>query len=989
MDSMQDETGRAKRARDRHVSGYRAVAVAILCALVLPLAASAGGSRALAAAPSGQEEDDLVAAWMAQMTPAEKVGQLFIVAFWGRNPSSPSRAGRLIQQYKVGGVVLIASNNNLVNSGTNTPLELAVLCNKLQSMAMGWDLVNTDGSIIPASGEAGAGIPLFIAIDHEGDGFPYTRITNGVTPLPNPMAIGATWDTHYAEQVGEIAGSELAAMGINMLLGPVLDVLSDPRPSGKGDASTRVFGGDPYWVGEMGRAYIRGVHQGSAGKVLTVAKHFPGHGGSDRLPDDEVATVDKSLQELERVELPPFFAVTQATGPEQTDALMSSHIRYRGFYGDIRQFTRPISLDEQSMQAILDLAPLRTWRKDGLLVSDSLGVPAVRKYFDPQLKTFPHRQIAREAFLAGNDLLILSQFALVDDWTQQYNNTVEVIEYFREAYETDPAFAARVDEAVARILRKKLAIYRSERTAEGQLGVSPEQVLVAPTGLSALGEGSAQVAEIARQATTVLHPTVNSLPAPPRRNQDILILAEERMIRECFETTPECDPHPLVPPLALQDAILRLYGPEGSGQVAPEQIHTRTFGQLKAFLTSSPQEGNDVGPLLEAAEWIVFAMLDPNPGYPNSDALQLFLAQNAQQIYHANVIVLAYTAPYYLDATEISKLTAYYVFYSKTEPFIEASARTLFGEVTPQGKSPVSIDGTYYDLSTQLSPDPGQTISLTQLAPAASSTPGSPSNAVIPVTLRVRTGVIRDRNGNPVPDDTQVQFVAREEQSGQIVDTASGLTQNGTAEAALSIDRPGRVVVIARSGDTGEGRALAFEALPQPTPTSAPTRMPSPTALAPTMTPRVSLSPTPSPTPSHTATPRQEVTATPAGAPWAGALDAWHGRPIDLAAVLAGCLLAAGAGWGLDRLVKRKRHAVAAPRRSRAALLAWVGGLCGYLAYGWGGVPLARWVPWPTWALGGLAAFLGAAALVAVGAWHARVARGPTLSAGSGRAPGR
>jgi len=81
----------------------------------------------------------------------------------------------------------------------------------------------------------------------------------------------------------------------------------------------------------MGQAYIEGVHQGSGGRVATVAKHFPGHGGSDRLPDEEVATVDKSLQELKRIELAPFFAVTgdeEGTGTEEgrTDALMSSHI---------------------------------------------------------------------------------------------------------------------------------------------------------------------------------------------------------------------------------------------------------------------------------------------------------------------------------------------------------------------------------------------------------------------------------------------------------------------------------------------------------------------------------------------------------------------------------------------------------------------------------------------------------------------------------------
>ena len=39
------------------------------------------------------------------------------------------------------------------------------------------------------------------------------------------------------------------------------------------------------------------------------------------------------------------------------------------------------------------------------MISDALGVPAVRRYYDPQLQNFPHRQVAQDAFLAGNDLL--------------------------------------------------------------------------------------------------------------------------------------------------------------------------------------------------------------------------------------------------------------------------------------------------------------------------------------------------------------------------------------------------------------------------------------------------------------------------------------------------------------------------------------------------------------------------------------------------------
>jgi len=900
------------------------------------------------ALPPTHAQTDPVADWMARMSTAEKVGQLFIVAFWGRNPSPPSRAGKLIQQYKIGGVVLITGNNNLVNRGTDTLADVTRLCNTLQGMALA---------------DAGPGLPLFIAIDHEGDGYPYTRITNGTTPLPNPMAIGATWDTRYAEQVGEIVGRELSAMGINMLLGPVVDVLDDPRPGSKGDIGTRAFGGDPYWVGEMGRAYIRGLHTGSKGRVLTVAKHFPGHGGSDRLPDDEVATVDKSLSELRRVELAPFFAVTNpqdANGLDRTDAMMSSHIRYRGFYGDIRQFTRPISFDAKSMQAILDLPEFQEWGEEGgLLVSDSLGVPAVRKYFDPQLRTFPHRQIAREALLAGNDLLILSEFALAFDWIQQYDNTVEVLEYFYEAYESDPAFAARVDDAVTRILRFKLQLYPE---------FSPEQVLTRPEGLADVGRGLAVVDEIARRSATVLQPTVDSLPPAPRRDGDILIFAEERMVKECYDTIPECDPHPLVPPQAVERAILRFYGPEGTDQVDPARIHTRTYTQLKSYLTRVEGAG-DVGPLLEGAEWIVFAMLDPNPRYPDSDALHLFLTQNAHQIYNANVAVLAYTTPYYLDATEISKLTAYYVFYSKTQPFIEASVRTLFGEVRPQGKSPVSIEGTYYDLNTQLAPDPAQQIALLL------SQPVEPS-AFIPIILRVHTSLIRDRNGNPVPDGTKVRFVARDSESAQIVDATMGLTLNGVAEAELSVDRAGRVLLVASSGDTGEGPPLAFEALQEPTPT------PPPATRPPTRTPTSTATPAPTPAAVPSATPMPTLTFSPTTTPTpepsalASVLDAWKGRPPDLLGVLGGYLLAVVMGylwWG--------RTAVAS-RRARLALAAWIGGLIGYLAYGWGWFPVGQWTGWPTWVNGGLLALGGAILLVVISASVHSTER-------SGRAPVR
>ena len=158
-------------------------------------------------------------------------------------------------------------------------------------------------------------VPLFIGISQEGDGAPHDQILSGLTPLPNAMAIGATWNTELAQQVGSVLGNELSALGFNFFLGPSLDVVESPNPSARIDLGTRVFGGDPFWVGEMGRAYISGLHTGSDGRMVVVAKHFPGRGGSDRLPEEEVATVRKSLEQLKQVELDPFFAVTTSDEP--------------------------------------------------------------------------------------------------------------------------------------------------------------------------------------------------------------------------------------------------------------------------------------------------------------------------------------------------------------------------------------------------------------------------------------------------------------------------------------------------------------------------------------------------------------------------------------------------------------------------------------------------------------------------------------------------
>ncbi len=878
-----------------------------------------------------QDIDTQVAELMAQMSVNDKVGQLFMVPFLGDNANPDSDIWQLITEYRVGGVILQSANSNFRND-PSAPQQITALVNVLQTTAF-----RTNG------------VPLFVSLDHEGDDYPYTRITESLTSIPSPMALGATWNTDNAEAIGAIIGEEMNAMGVNMILGPSLDVLNDPRPTGRGDIGIRVFGGDPYWVSQMGRAYIRGIHVGSEGKVMTVAKHFPGHGGSDRLPDNEVATVDKSLQELQRIELPPFFYVTAQIEDDPqgvTEALMSSHIRYRGFQGDIRQFTAPISFDAEGMQTLLELPEIAQWRdQGGLIVSDALGVPAVRKHYDPTLQTFPHRRIAKEAFLAGNDVLSVAQYDLNSIWSAQFANIKDTIFFFRTEYNNNPTFASQVDAAVARILRTKLKLYPNPT-----LDALNREAVIAQ---EIANQTRPVVHQIAQEGLTLLYPSPEELrlriPAPPRSDEKMLIVTDTRLARQCF--APDCGPEELfLTRVEIQDTILRLYGPEATGQIQPEQINTITFSELKAALGTSitgpdgppPNENEALRSLVQVpvdivqqqiqeADWLVFATLDLNISrYEDSDALKIFLTQQSGTLLNKTTVVFAFNAPYYLDTTEVTKLTAYYGVYSKTTPHLEAAVRALFGEVGLPGASPVSVEGIGYQLADVLSPNLEQNlfINIKDIAP---------ENRLAPVSVTVEVGPIFDHNNRLVPDGTPVELkvdLAGREIISQVEHTVSGMI-----EETLILEEIGAAEVYAVAGPAliSDRVIVAIEnpATPTTTATVSPTNTPSPTE-----TPTTPPTNTPSPQPTATSTPTPVILAeAPTSPPTAQtALPSRVLDGLDLLSAMSATLLAGLLGFWLGHHTPKPLS-----RQVRMGLLVIIGGLIAYLLYGLGWLRPEQW----------------------------------------------
>ena len=825
------------------------------CTLVWTDTAKAQTAADPATAPAGDTEslsmEATVDTLLASMTVADRVGQLFVVPFEGSFIRQSDAIVRLVYDYRVGGVILTEQNGNIDNSpGSDTPRQVASLTNQLQ--ALPWGLYAPRGELpsdradIAADHwmrlpdpllEAGLGIPLLIGVPQTGTDQSASVLRNGFTTMPNQLAVGAAWDPAYAQALGTILGQELAAVGINMLLGPSLDVLDPPGRQPSGIRATATYGSDSWWVAENGAAFIQGVADGSNGRVLTVPGHFPGQGGSDRNLDHELATIQRSLSDLQRNELLPFARATQAQR-ELGAGLLTSHIRYSGFLSS-RERTPPISLAPQ-LEEIVALDAFADWRAGGgLLMSGKLIVPSLAAYYGQAGQTALVNRIANDAFQAGNDLLWLAGSGPPDP--NAAATLQEVILFFNVQYLEKPDFALAVDNAVRRILKAKLRLYPPtliDRAAWTQLEDADDPLStqtvrrLAPigdrqTGLEAvavgfdplagqvlggdptqLSEGSLAVKAgiitwVAQAAATLLHldaeQAADQVRAVPNPDDRLLIFTDDRTRPAC----PACQPETVLAVDQVEAAILHLFGPNATAQIEPDRISSYGFGDVAAWLnrTANTVAQFRMDRALTEATWVVFAMLDVDPEqHPASEVVHQFLRQKPDLLLGKRVAVLSFDAPYMLDETEISKLSVYIAAYSPNPPFVETAVRGLFHDLELSGAPPVNVPGTPYgSLVERLEPDPDQVIPLTVFDDKRSSLDLEDLEVRLGDSLQIRAGPILDRNGNRVPDGTPVEFLLRYPNDNLNLRIDPVPTRGGSATMDLLLDRAGTLELAARS----------------------------------------------------------------------------------------------------------------------------------------------------------------------------------------------
>ncbi|MFC1997499.1 hypothetical protein ACFLXI_07845, partial [Chloroflexota bacterium] len=330
----------------------------------------------------------------------------------------------------------------------------------------------------------------------------------------------------------------------------------------------------------------------------------------------------------------------------------------------------------------------------------------------------------------------------------------------------------------------------------------------------------------------------NVLPDTPIRSDRIVIFTDSYDAQRCND----CPVHNSIAVDELSNAILSLYGQEAGGVIFSGNIASHSFYELQQMLDGQAIS-SAVDTNLRRAQWIIFITLDVDPNRPESYALGRFLSERPDLVGGKRVIAYAANAPYYLDATEISKLTAFYGLYSKIPAFVDVAARLLFKEIPiAEGASPVSIPGMGYDLISATSPDSTQEIKLAIDLPGLGfpDETSSTDSTNLPLfrvgdTLPVRTGIILDYNGNPVPDNTPVDIIFSF--NGTESPTITAGTLGGVANASSIIEEAGIIEIKAFAG-LAQSAPLTLEVpdvRPSPTPSAT---------VGPTLTATIESSPT-------------------------------------------------------------------------------------------------------------------------------------------------
>lgn len=337
---------------------------------------------------------------ISSMTIAEKVGQLFILAFAGPDKEY---ALSLVKDKHIGGFYITDDNAGDLQ-------QAKWLAQSLQAQAA-LRVCNA---------------PLILAVDQEGAwGILPTQTDLG----PGNLALGKVDDLSLTANIYQVFAQQMQTLGYNTLLSPCADINANPKNPIIGQ---RAFGEQTVRVVSHVSAAIEGIKRT---QNLACAKHFPGHGDTHTDSHRDLPIVDKDLLALQAQDLAPFQAAIDAG----VDLIMTSHIRYPQLDSD-----SPATLSRTILTDLL----INEMKFDGLIITDSMNMWAMRKYYQPE-------QAAIKALKAGAHLIMLSEEHYENENTDYKAIQRQTIDGVIQAVESSQLDEAIIDKALNKVLRHR------------------------------------------------------------------------------------------------------------------------------------------------------------------------------------------------------------------------------------------------------------------------------------------------------------------------------------------------------------------------------------------------------------------------------------------------------------------------------------------------------------------------------------------------------
>ena len=325
-----------------------------------------------------------------ELSVEEKIGQMIMIGM--DTCYITDRIRNMIINYKIGGIILYRKNFSTYD-------EMIKLIKDLKGL-------NSKNKI-----------PLFIAVDQEGGRV--NRMPKQIKNLPSARKI-ARQGEELVRQSAHITAKILRKSGYNLNFSPVLDIELDSDAKLIGDRS---FGQDKDFVSKCGIATMKALQNEN---IVSVIKHFPGHGATKQDSHYFLPIINKRIEKLENIDMYPFIEAIK----QGADAILVGHLLIPAITG-----IYPASLSRKFIIKYLR----QKNRYNGLVITDDLKMRAIRFIYGADLAV-------KKAFEAGNDIILF-----------RFNEKEEkrVINQIIKATKNKKIKETRIDRSVRRIIKMK------------------------------------------------------------------------------------------------------------------------------------------------------------------------------------------------------------------------------------------------------------------------------------------------------------------------------------------------------------------------------------------------------------------------------------------------------------------------------------------------------------------------------------------------------